>query len=774
MAVIGLPAVVLAALGLGDLDIERLRVLSEIILWLKLVYTSVYAFSGMNCIGMNGCIKFIARWCLGFHNLNFAEGNLSKSNNSIFISSTRSFPAGRRKTGAFILCSCKGQACLSIRRTCRRIFFLNGENYVTGVVSKLLCSSTVTSRELDASLMLLETLRGLGLDGIVMNVRIELVAGMAVTVHGDMRDKRVIAFAVDIVLGTRVGVLAVAIRHLGISGDLAEGHVDLVELPVDLEEAGTCLREGGRDGDAHDSLVAVHGGDADGLAVIVIGVFRLVVAVLELTGRVDADMAASQVEVCGVGDLHTGRRGLRVDCAGALDGVVAGLQGGDIHALGAECLVDGLRLIAAAGRVLNCRHGVSTGRGAGVLVVAVGVEGHADIRCRIELPGTDVVHVAGECLGGDRGEEVADGLAGIVRQFDLDGADAGRSELELERACTLIVGPHVHIAGVLDAVRDDGIDRAVLQRLAGGLVLGENDLRVGSEDIDLGGSVLGDIPVHAVLGDLDADAVLCALVCSCIEKLDTGGSDLELALLVLLGILLRHIDETGGIVEHEAVAHLGVGVVLGGAPIGKGSTGDAGAGVADIVVGMLVEVIEDRMADCICSQRVCMVRHAIAVIVGPEVIERRVREDVGVDDRGGHGEYILLLQLVAEPDVLGIGVLLDIGLLVDSLVCLTLLDLNGLEDRGAVRTVLIEHGGNGGTAGHLEGADPVLERDGGGVAIGVIEDGEAVGEIPVSGRGLDCDRLADIHRNGLGVVIPADKRQVAVLGISEGDGCRVR
>ena len=179
------------------------------------------------------------------------------------------------------------------------------------------------------------------------------------------------------------------------------------------------------------------------------------------------------------------------------------------------------------------------------------------------------------------------------------------------------------------------------------------------------------------------------------------------------------------------------------------------------------------MADCICSQRVCMVRHTIAVIVGPEVIERGIREDVGVDDRGSYGEYILLLQLVAEPDVLGIGVLLDIGLLVDSLVGLTLLDLHGLEDGGAVRTVLIEHGGNGGAAGHLEGADPVLERDSGGIVIGVIEDGEAVGEIPVGGRGLDCDRLADIHRNGLGVVVPADKRQAAVLGIGEGDGCRL-
>ena len=161
---------------------------------------------------------------------------------------------------------------------------------------------------------------GLGLDGIIVLVRVELVVGIRATVHGDMGDQRVVAGAVDIELGARIGVLAVAVRHLGIGGNLTEGHVDLVESPVDLEEAGTCLREGGRDSDAHDGLVAVYGGDTDSLAVIVIGVLRLVVAILELAGWVDADMAASQVEVCGVGDLHAGGRGLRVDRAGALDG----------------------------------------------------------------------------------------------------------------------------------------------------------------------------------------------------------------------------------------------------------------------------------------------------------------------------------------------------------------------------------------------------------------------------------------------------------------------
>ena len=75
--------------------------------------------------------------------------------------------------------------------------------------------------------MLLETLRGLGLDGVIVLVRVELVVGMAVTVHGDMGDQRVVAGAVDIELGARIGVLAVAVRHLGIGGNLAEGHVDV-------------------------------------------------------------------------------------------------------------------------------------------------------------------------------------------------------------------------------------------------------------------------------------------------------------------------------------------------------------------------------------------------------------------------------------------------------------------------------------------------------------------------------------------------------------------
>ena len=53
MAVVGLPAVVLAALGLGDLDIERLRVLGEIILRLKLDSASISYFIRTNCVSVN-------------------------------------------------------------------------------------------------------------------------------------------------------------------------------------------------------------------------------------------------------------------------------------------------------------------------------------------------------------------------------------------------------------------------------------------------------------------------------------------------------------------------------------------------------------------------------------------------------------------------------------------------------------------------------------------------------------------------------------------------
>ncbi len=93
MAVVGLPAVVLAAFGLGDLDIERLRVLGEIVFRLKLKNAGVGALIGINRIGMHSCIKLITGGCLDFYDLNITKRNAIKVQNALGICLSGRFPA---------------------------------------------------------------------------------------------------------------------------------------------------------------------------------------------------------------------------------------------------------------------------------------------------------------------------------------------------------------------------------------------------------------------------------------------------------------------------------------------------------------------------------------------------------------------------------------------------------------------------------------------------------------------------------------------------------
>ena len=98
MAVVGLPAVVLAALGLGDLDIERLRVLGEIVLRLKLDGSTVNLggikpFSSRDSIGMNSRIQLIASRRLSFDNLDLAQRYGGKVQNALGICLSGRFPA---------------------------------------------------------------------------------------------------------------------------------------------------------------------------------------------------------------------------------------------------------------------------------------------------------------------------------------------------------------------------------------------------------------------------------------------------------------------------------------------------------------------------------------------------------------------------------------------------------------------------------------------------------------------------------------------------------
>lgn len=85
---------------------------------------------------------------------------------------------------------------------CSGILLCNGNLHIPRVVFELLFPGAVTGRELDTSLVLLETLRGLGLYSVIAFVRVELVAGLGqFPIHGDMGDQRVVAGAVDIELG---------------------------------------------------------------------------------------------------------------------------------------------------------------------------------------------------------------------------------------------------------------------------------------------------------------------------------------------------------------------------------------------------------------------------------------------------------------------------------------------------------------------------------------------------------------------------------------------
>ena len=106
-----------------------------------------------------------------------------------------------------------------------------------------------------------------------------------------------------------------------------------------------------------------------------------------------------------------------------------------------------------------------------------------------------------------------------------------------------------------------------------------------------------------------------------------------LPLVVLLGVALRHVDEAGGVVHDESIAHLRVGVVLGSAPVGQLRIGDVRTGPADIVVGFGVRLEQDGVGDGLRDMRASQCsENPVAVVIRPEAIERRVGKLVAIDD----------------------------------------------------------------------------------------------------------------------------------------------
>ena len=204
---------------------------------------------------------------------------------------------------------------------------------------------------------------------------------------------------VDGELGTLKGVAVVAIGDVGVSAGLVQVDVTGDDAPRNLKEPGTGLGMAGGNRHADDGLAAGDGENANVLTVTV----RVLVAVAVLIApdvgigivlevRADTDVAAGQGEVRLLVDFH--RAGvLRWDFGVTHDGVVASLQGVEVHGLPAHGLPDGLVLVTSTGGVLDGGK-VVTGTGAATIVdvLTASAEGHTDPRGALELPCADVVH----------------------------------------------------------------------------------------------------------------------------------------------------------------------------------------------------------------------------------------------------------------------------------------------------------------------------------------------------------------------------------------------
>ena len=347
--------------------------------------------------------------------------------------------------------------------------------------------------------------------------------------------------------------------------------------------------------------------------------------------------------------------------------------------------------------------------------------------------------------------------------------DARRSHGELKRAGIRVVLPHTHVGRVLDAVDRHAVDGAPGQGFKRYIIGREGDLggRGGHREGDL--ALTGHIAANIGGGAVEVEDGLSGFALDGVDELDSRGGHHRLALVVQLGVGLGHVHEAGGLVHDEALAHLRVGVVLGGSPIGELRIVDVGTCPADVVIGIRVNLEEHGVGDRLREQRVPVLGEAVAVLIGPELVERRIGELAAIDHGGGHGEHVRAGQLIALADVLGIRMVADVAL--DAGDGLALIDINGLECRRTGAAVLIEGGGDDGVALDGEGGLTVLDIDGLAVLL-TLEHGDAVGEVPLIRRDVHGDVGADL--DGQRHVLGAVECQFAVLSLGERDGRKLR
>ena len=567
------------------------------------------------------------------------------------------------------------------------------------------------------------------------------------------------------------GVAVVAIGDVGVGAGLVQVDVTGDYAPANLEE--TCTGLGMASGNRHadDGLAAGDGEDADVLTVTV----RVLVAVailiavdvgigIVLEVRADTDVTASERKICLLVDFH--RAGvLCEDVAATLDGVPTGFESGEVHALPTHGLQDGLVFIFSTTGVLDSGE-MATGSAGGVTVDSLRAEGHTGPWGALELPCADVVH--GHARLGHP-EEAGDPLAEVIGHLHVHGMDARRGHGELKRAGIRVVLPHAHVGRVLDAVDRHAVDGAPGQGIKRHIIGREGHLggRGGNGEGNL--ALTGDIAANIGGGAVEVEDGLSGFALDGVDELDSRGGHHRLALVVQLGVGLGHVHETGGLVHDEALAHLRVGVVLGSSPIGELGVRDVRTGPADVVVGIRVNFKEHGMGDRLREQGFPVLGETVAVLIGPELVERRIGELAAIDHGGGHGEHVRAGQLIALADVLGIRMVADVAL--DAGDGLALIDIHGLECRRTGAAVLIEGGGDDGVALHGEGGLALLDIDGGTVLL-TLEHGDAVGEVPLIRGDVHRDIGADL--DGQRHVLGAVERELAVLGLGERDGRKLR
>ena len=253
-------------------------------------------------------------------------------------------------------------------------------------------------------------------------------------------------------------------------------------------------------------------------------------------------------------------------------------------------------------------------------------------------------------------------------------ADGGHGELK--RTGLGIILPHAHVGRVLDAVDRHAVNGTPVDGFTSITVTGECHAGDGGADRHGNLSLIGHIALHIGGIAVEVERSLSCLVRRGVDELDAGGGDNRLALVVFLGVGLRYVHETGGLVHDETIAYLRVSIVLGGEPFGQLRAGDVGTSPADIVFGILIDLEEHCMRGGLREHGFPVVRHSVAIVICPKRIKRALGELVAVDDVGGHGEHVRAGQLIALADVLGIRVVADIAL--DAGDGLSLIDLDGL------------------------------------------------------------------------------------------------